>query len=58
MTGASRRALGYGLLAGALGIAALMLIWLATSGAQAGGVVLGLLLMFVLAGPLARSRRI
>jgi uncharacterized protein DUF4178 len=53
MTGESRRALGYGLLAAALGIAALMLIWLATSGAQAGGVVLGLLLMFVLAGPLA-----
>jgi uncharacterized protein DUF4178 len=53
MTGDSRRALGYGLLAAALGIAALMLVWLASSGAQAGGVVLGLLLLFVLAGPLA-----
>jgi hypothetical protein len=47
------RALGYGLLAAALGIALLMLVWLLTSGAQAGGAVLGLLLLFVLSGPLA-----
>jgi hypothetical protein len=53
MTTDSRRALGYGLLAGAAGITLLMLVWLATSGAQGGGIVLGLLLVFVLAGPLA-----
>jgi Domain of unknown function (DUF4178) len=49
----SRRALGYGLLAAAIGIAVLMLLWIVTSGAQAGGIVLGLLLTFVLAAPLA-----
>ncbi|HEY3060600.1 MAG TPA: DUF4178 domain-containing protein [Chloroflexota bacterium] len=53
MSGDSRRALGLGLLAASVGIAVLMLVWLATSGAEAGGVVLGLLLLFVLAGPLA-----
>lgn len=52
MSAESRRALGFGLLAAALGITVLMLIWLATSGAEAGGVVLGLLLLFVLAGPI------
>ena len=30
-----------------------MLVWLMVSGVQAGGFVLGLLLLFVLAGPLA-----
>jgi hypothetical protein len=53
MTAESRRLLGYGLLAGSAGIALLMLAWLMTSGVQAGGAVLGLLLLFVLAGPLA-----
>lgn len=53
MSAASRRPLGYGLLAGAAGISILMVAWLATSGARGGGVVLGLLLLFVLAGPLA-----
>jgi hypothetical protein len=53
MSASSRRALGFGLLAGAGGITLLMLAWLATSGAQSGGIVLGLLLLFVLAGPLA-----
>jgi hypothetical protein len=48
-----RQALGYGLLAGAAGVAILLLAWLAVSGVQAGGFVLGLLLLFVLAGPLA-----
>jgi hypothetical protein len=49
---AGSRALGIGLLAGGIGIAVLMLIWLAVSGAAGGGIVLGLLLLFVLAGPL------
>jgi Domain of unknown function (DUF4178) len=53
MTAESRRMLGYGLLAGSAGIALLMLVWLMTSGVQSGGAVLGLLLLFVLAGPLA-----
>jgi Domain of unknown function (DUF4178) len=53
MTAESRRPLGYGLLGGAAGLTLLLLLWLATSGAQAGGVVLGLVLIFVLAGPLA-----
>jgi hypothetical protein len=53
MTAESRRVLGYGLLAGSAGIALILLIWLMTSGVQAGGAVLGLLLLFVLAGPLA-----
>jgi hypothetical protein len=53
MTAESRRLLGHGLLAGSAGIALLMLTWLMTSGVQAGGAVLGLLLLFVLAGPLA-----
>src|SRR5690242_19937361 len=45
MSAESRRALGFGLLAAALGITVLMLLWLVTSGAEAGGVVLGLLLL-------------
>lgn len=53
MTAEARRALGYGLVAAALGITVLLLLWLAASGAEAGGIVLGLLLLFVLAGPLA-----
>ena len=53
MTASTRRLLGYGLLAGAAGVTLLMLVWLGTSGAQAGGVMLGLLLLFVLVGPLA-----
>jgi uncharacterized protein DUF4178 len=53
MTAESRRPLGYGLLGGSAGLTMLLLLWLATSGAQAGGVVLGLVLIFVLAGPLA-----
>ena len=53
MTAESRRLLGLGLLAGAAGIVLLMLVWLASSGVEAGGFVLGLLLTFMLAGPLA-----
>jgi hypothetical protein len=53
VTAESRRPLGYGLLGGAAGLTLLLIAWLATSGAQAGGVVLGLVLVFVLAGPLA-----
>jgi hypothetical protein len=53
MTGEGRQTLGYGLLAGAGGIAVLLLLWLAVSGVQASGFVLGLVLLFVLAGPLA-----
>lgn len=47
------RALGIGLVAAAAGITLLMLVWLMVSGASGGGFVLGLLLVFVLAGPLA-----
>jgi hypothetical protein len=47
------RSLGYGLLAGAGLLALLMIAWLAVSGAQGGGIVLGLILLVVLAGPLA-----
>jgi Domain of unknown function (DUF4178) len=53
MNAESRRVLGHGLLAGASGIVVLVVVWLAVSGVQAGGFVLGLLLLFVLAGPLA-----
>jgi uncharacterized protein DUF4178 len=53
VTAEARRVLGYGLIAAALGITLLLLLWLATSGAEAGGIILGLLLLFVLAGPLA-----
>jgi len=49
----SGRQLGYSLLAGAGLLALLMLAWLAVSGAQDGGIVLGLILLVVLAGPLA-----
>jgi hypothetical protein len=55
MTADARRVLGYGLLGGAAGIALLMVAWLLTSGVQAGGAVLGLLLLFVLAGPLVAA---
>jgi Domain of unknown function (DUF4178) len=47
------RALGRGLLAGAALITLLMVLWLVVSGASAGGIVLGLLLLAVIAGPLA-----
>ena len=53
MTADSRRVLGFGLLLGAAGVTVIMLAWLVVSGVQAGGFVLGLLLLFVLAGPLA-----
>lgn len=46
------RGLGYGLLGGGGVLAVLMAAWLAVSGAEAGGVVLGLMLLAVLAGPL------
>lgn len=52
MNAESRRALGYGLLASAAGVVVLLLTWLVVSDVQAGGFVLGLLLLFVLAGPL------
>jgi hypothetical protein len=45
--------LGYALLAGAGVLALLMFAWLAVSGVNAGGFVLGLILLVVLAGPLA-----
>jgi hypothetical protein len=47
------RPLGYGLLIGAAVLAALMLLWLLITPVNPGGVVLGLILMVVLAGPLA-----
>jgi len=47
------RALGVGLLVAAGGIALLLVLWLLVSGVNSGGLVLGLLLIFVLAGPLA-----
>jgi hypothetical protein len=47
------RLVGYGLLGGAGLIALLMVAWLLTSGASAGGIVLGALLGVALAGPLA-----
>jgi Domain of unknown function (DUF4178) len=53
VTAEGRRMVGYGLLAGAIGITLLMLLWLAIAGAAGGGIVLGLLLVLVLAGPLA-----
>jgi uncharacterized protein DUF4178 len=53
MSADSRRMLGYGLLAASAGVALLMVLWLITAGVEAGGAVLGLLLLFVLAGPLA-----
>jgi hypothetical protein len=46
------RPLGLGLLGAGAGIVLLMLVWLFVSGAQGGGIVLGLLLMLVLGGPL------
>jgi hypothetical protein len=45
--------LGYGLLAGAAGVTLLMGLWLVAAGVNAGGLVLGLLLLFVIAGPMA-----
>ena len=53
MNAESRQMLGYGLLAAGAGIALLMIFWLMVSGVEAGGAVLGLLLLFVLAGPFA-----
>jgi Domain of unknown function (DUF4178) len=53
MSAESRRMLGYGLLAASAGVTLLMVLWLMTAGVEAGGAVLGLLLLFVLAGPLA-----
>ncbi len=47
------RTLGYGLLGGAALLALLIVAWLAVSGAQGGGIVLGLVLLVILAGPLA-----
>jgi hypothetical protein len=47
------RALGIGLLAGAVGITLLMLAWLTVGGVAGGGIVLVLLLTLILAGPLA-----
>lgn len=49
----SGRVLGYSLLAGAGVVALLMFAWLAVSGVNAGGFVLGLILLVILAGPLA-----
>jgi hypothetical protein len=46
------RTVGYCLVGGAGLLALLMLAWLAVSGARGGGVVLGLILLVVLAGPL------
>jgi hypothetical protein len=47
------RALGIGLLVAGGGIALLLVLWLLVVGVNSGGLVLGLLLIFVLAGPLA-----
>jgi hypothetical protein len=47
------RALGIGLLAAGVVVALILGLWLAVSGATAGGIVLGLLLLVVIAGPLA-----
>jgi hypothetical protein len=55
MNAESRRTLGYRLLAIAAGVAVLLLVWLMVSGVQAGGFVLGLLLLLVLAGPAAAA---
>jgi hypothetical protein len=55
MNAESRRTLGYGLLAIGAGVAVLLLVWLMVSGVQAGGFVLGLLLLLVLAGPVAAA---
>jgi hypothetical protein len=48
----SGRALGLGLLAGGIGVAIIMVAWLAVSGAQGGGIVLGVLLFLAIGGPL------
>ena len=47
------RTLAYGLLGGAGLLALLIIAWLFVSGAAGGGIVLGLVLMVILAGPLA-----
>jgi hypothetical protein len=52
------RALGYGLLGGAGVLALLMVAWLAVSGARGGGIVLGLILLVVLAGPMVLAAAI
>lgn len=46
------RALGVGLVVAGGGITLLLVLWLLVSGVNSGGFVLGLLLIFVLAGPL------
>jgi hypothetical protein len=46
------RTLAYALLGGAAVLALLVVAWLAVSGARGGGIVLGLMLLVVLAGPL------
>ena len=50
--GGSTRPLGLGLLGGGAAILVLLLLWLFVSGAQGGGIVLGLILAVILAGPL------
>lgn len=47
------RAVGRALLFGAGLVGAVMVLWLLVSGASSGGIVLGLLLVLVIAGPLA-----
>lgn len=47
------RALGYGLIAAGAGVLVLMTAWLLVAGVNPGGIVLGLLLTLVIAGPLA-----
>ncbi|MBV9544888.1 MAG: hypothetical protein JOY61_10975, partial [Chloroflexi bacterium] len=46
------RPLGLGLLGGGIGIVLLMLLFLVVTGAESGGIVLGVILMLVLGGPL------
>lgn len=53
MSGGTDRTIGYGLLAGGGIIAVLLVLWLAVSGVNPGGFVLGLVLIALLAAPLA-----
>jgi hypothetical protein len=46
------RAIAYSLLTAAVVLALLMLAWIGVSGARGGGIILGLILLVVLAGPL------
>jgi hypothetical protein len=50
---AGNRVLGVSLLVGAAGVVLLMLLWLALTGDSPGAIVLGLVLVLILAGPLA-----